>query len=93
MKIKCVNQLKLLKSYKKREQLNKILKIVSINFFKFSICFNVNNRLKKTSKSLIAQRCALTGRSRASKKFMLSRISHKSLIRLGVLEGFKKSVW
>lgn len=93
MKIKLVNQNKLLKLYKKREQLNKILKIVSINFFKFSIRFNSNNILKKTSKSLISQRCALTGRSRSTKKFMLSRIAHKSLIRLGILEGFKKSIW
>jgi ribosomal protein S14 len=62
------------------------------NFF-FSF-FNGLTSLKKISKVRIKNKCVLTGRNRAiNKTFSLSRIQLRSMLRVGLIPGFKKAVW
>jgi ribosomal protein S14 len=71
--------------------LSKNLKVNNKNFLLFYL--NKNNR-KNFSKIQVKNKCVLTGRNRSvNKKYSISRIEFRNLIRFGVIYGYKKSVW
>jgi ribosomal protein S14 len=62
------------------------------NFLKLFL--TIKNNLIKISKVQIKNKCVLTGRNRSvNKKFSISRIEMRNLMKFGVIPGFKKAVW
>lgn len=56
--------------------------------------FSKVNFSKRISKTKIVRRCILTNRSRGnSRRFNISRIYLRELLQIGIIPGYKKSVW
>jgi len=63
------------------------------SYFKSSLQ-SIKNTHKTNLKSHISSRCLLTNRSRSlHKRFGLSRIILRDMLKRGVLPGYKKAVW
>ena len=86
------------KLFFKKEILKKCLKFILINNlskkYYLSFYFKFNKFLKRNSKTLIVRRCIYNNRSRGSlRSFGISRIYLLELLKLGIIPGFRKSVW
>jgi ribosomal protein S14 len=87
-------------SYIKKKFVLKYLLFES-NFFRnveinsvLLLYFSKVNFSKKMSKTKIVRRCTLTHRSRVnSRRFNISRILLRELLQIGIIPGYKKSVW
>jgi len=56
-------------------------------------CFGLNVN-KKGSKTLLRNRCVISGRSNSiNKQYNLSRIVMREYLQLGLIPGYKKAVW
>jgi ribosomal protein S14 len=62
------------------------------NFLKLFL--TIKTSLLRISKVQIKNKCILTGRNRSvDKKFSISRIEMRNLMKFGVIPGYKKAVW
>lgn len=83
-----------LKLEKKKKCLKFLIKTNKMNYLNQAYLYDKINKLKIATLTKIKNRCALTNRSRGNlSKFRLSRIKLRNLLSLGLIPGYKKSIW
>lgn len=90
------------KKFLKYEKLNKINKVVFINIVSHALdkknslftFLKFQASLKKNSRVKIKTRCSISNRGSAiNQYYALSRIKMREFIHLGLIPGYKKSIW